>query len=165
MPTIPEQKTAALQQMRLYCQPSIEPKLDDPGDLEALLDARKRADIWAASTAYSYGQVILPTVRNGHRYRCVQAGTSGATEPTWLKSQGAEQSDGASSPALTWEEAGPDFDNVYDVRAAIHAAWMLKAMKASLSVDISQQVGGIRASQIYDHCIQMAQKFAPVSIA
>lgn len=165
MPTVPEQKTAALEKMRLYCQPSLEPKLDDPGDLEAVLDARKRADTWAAATAYTYGQVVLPTVRNGHRYRCVQAGTSGATEPVWLKSQGEQQSDGTSSPVLTWEEAGPDFDNVYDIRGAIHDAWMLKAVKASLSVDMSQQVGGIQASQVYDHCVEMARKFAPVDIA
>lgn len=40
---------------------------------------------WAASTAYSFGDLVMPTTANGYRYRCTTAGTSNDTEgePTW----------------------------------------------------------------------------------
>jgi len=39
---------------------------------------------WAAATAYTKGQFVSPTTKNGYRYECTTAGTSHAdTEPTW----------------------------------------------------------------------------------
>lgn len=38
---------------------------------------------WAALTVYSIGNVVNPTVANGFSFVCVDAGTSGASEPTW----------------------------------------------------------------------------------
>lgn len=39
--------------------------------------------VWSASTAYSLGQYVQPTVSNGFIYKVVTAGTSDATEPSW----------------------------------------------------------------------------------
>ena len=36
-----------------------------------------------ASTAYSLGECVIPTTPNGSLYKCVVAGTSAGTEPTW----------------------------------------------------------------------------------
>lgn len=165
MPTVDEQRTTALAKLRLWVQATVEPTLGEE-ELGSLLDAHRRATIWAMATAYTYGQVVIPTVRNGHRYRCIQAGTSGATQPTWPTAQAATIADGTSSPALRWQEDGVDFENVYDVRHAIHDGWMLKASKASEDYDIRQ--GGLNdhsRSQIYQHCLEMAAKFAPVGVA
>jgi hypothetical protein len=41
------------------------------------------ADAWVTGTIYSLGQIIQPTVPNGHSYKCTIAGTSAAPEPTW----------------------------------------------------------------------------------
>lgn len=41
---------------------------------------------WAATTAYTVGQIRRPTApayNTSHVYRCTTAGTSGGTEPTW----------------------------------------------------------------------------------
>ncbi len=38
---------------------------------------------WAASTAYSVGQVVRPSTTNNLFYACVGAGTSGSAAPTW----------------------------------------------------------------------------------
>lgn len=38
---------------------------------------------WVASTGYSLGQSVEPTVENGYRYTATTAGTSGSTQPTW----------------------------------------------------------------------------------
>ncbi len=162
--TIEQQYNEAMEQLKLFAQPDVEPILS-PDELKAILTAQKRADLWTASTPYVVGDTILPTVGNGHRYVCTQAGTSGTTEPTWSRALGAIAADGTSDPQLRWKEDGPAFKNVYNVRAAIHKAWIVKAGKASISVDIKQQVGGMMASQVYDHCIKMSQAFAPMEIS
>jgi len=41
------------------------------------------ATAWAASTAYSVGDIVKPTTENGYLYRCTSAGTSDSSEPTW----------------------------------------------------------------------------------
>jgi hypothetical protein len=45
--------------------------------------ARLAAPAWSGSTAYSLGDIVVPTSPNGHSYRVVTAGTSGGSEPTW----------------------------------------------------------------------------------
>lgn len=164
MPTIAQQRVSALDELKRNVQPDVEPALDEATDLEPLLDAVQRASIWAVSTAYVYGDVVMPTTRNGHRYKCIVAGTSGTTEPTWLKSTAAQQTDGTSSPALTWQEDGPDYSNVFDVRLASHNAWVMKAGKVSELTDywIGQQ--RVSEDQLFTHCMKMADRFAPLLV-
>lgn len=38
---------------------------------------------WSASTAYTVGEKVTPTVANTFQYECITAGTSGLVEPTW----------------------------------------------------------------------------------
>jgi len=49
---------------------------------------------WQASTAYSLGDVVRPTTRNGYVYECTTAGTSDAAEPTWPTTVGNTVTDG-----------------------------------------------------------------------
>lgn len=167
MPTIAEQRQAALDQLTLLIQPEGLPTLDVVLEVAPILDRHQRASLWAIGTAYDYGKVVIPTVRNGHRYRCVQAGTSGATlgdEPTWPLAQAGQVSDGTSDPILVWAGDGPDWENVFDVSAAAHECWMIKASKAAKETDfwIGQQ--RIDESQLIEHCLKMAGQFAPVGI-
>ncbi len=55
---------------------------------------------WQASTAYSLGDVVVPTtgLENGCRYECTTAGSSDASEPTWPTSEGGAVVDGT----VTW---------------------------------------------------------------
>jgi hypothetical protein len=52
---------------------------------------------WEGSTAYSLGDVVVPTTgkENGFRYECTTAGTSGGSEPTWKTTEGETNSDGS----------------------------------------------------------------------
>lgn len=54
---------------------------------------------WAASTAYSVGdlrrQLAAPSVGNERVFRCTTAGTSGASEPTWILTVGSTTNDGS----------------------------------------------------------------------
>lgn len=52
----------------------------------------------ANSTAYSVGDVVRPVSTNGFVYRCVVAGTSGGSLPTYTTTVGDDFTDGA----VTW---------------------------------------------------------------
>jgi hypothetical protein len=61
--------------------------------------ARLTAPAWSGSSAYSLGDVVVPTSPNGHSYRVVTAGTSGGSEPTW-PTGGSSVSDGG----VVWQD-------------------------------------------------------------
>lgn len=160
-------RTAARAALVAFVDPAASPVLSDSGDgndVDTILDRHKRASTWAAETEYRVGAVVLPTSRNGRRYVCVRGGVSGEEEPAaWPTRQGAKVAEGVGDPRLLWAEDGPGFDNVYDVRAAAHEAWLLRATRSAGKFNIS--IGGQRfdRSQVYDHCMRMAASFAPVT--
>jgi hypothetical protein len=51
---------------------------------------------WEATTAYSLGDIVVPTAgtENGFRYECTTAGTSGSSQPTWKTTEGETNTDG-----------------------------------------------------------------------
>ncbi len=57
---------------------------------------------WAASTAYSLGDVVRASTDNGNVFRCVVAGTSGGTEPTWVTTSFRETADNT----VVWVQFG-----------------------------------------------------------
>jgi hypothetical protein len=56
------------------------------------------ANSWATaranSTAYSVGDIVRPAAGNGYLFRCVVAGTSGGSTPTYVTTIGRETVDG-----------------------------------------------------------------------
>lgn len=160
-------RTAARAELVGLIQPTSSPVLSETGDgndVDTILDRHRRSTTWAAETEYQVGDVVMPIVRNGRRYLCVRAGTSGDEEPThWPKRQGAKLAEGESDPQLVWAEDGPGFENIYDVRAAAHDAWTLRATRSAGKFNLS--LGGQRfnRSEVYEHCVRMAASFAPVN--
>jgi hypothetical protein len=156
-------ESVAMQELMRLVQDGSEPTLDAT-DLEPILANAKVCSLWAASTAYSYGDVVIPTTskQNGRRYRCIQAGTSASTEPTWSQVYCARMYDGST---LIWEECGAQPKSLWDMRAAAHAGWLAKASKVAPDFDFSGAGESYKRSQVYDHCLEMARKFAPVRIA
>lgn len=162
--TLTEQRNATKSAVKLFAQTEAEPTLaDTDAELGLILDQARRATIWTTATAYAVGAVILPTVRNGRRYKCVQAGTSAATEPEWSLAIGAQVGDGTGN--LVWREDGPDWENVYDLRQAIYLAWRAKAAKAANLYQINKGGHDNHAmQQIYDHCLAEARRWAPLQV-
>lgn len=61
----------------------------------------RNAVAWAATTAKVIGNVVIPSVANNHWYMAVQAGDTGASEPTW-PTDGSTVVDGT----VTWQDMG-----------------------------------------------------------
>ena len=57
---------------------------------------------WAATTAYLVGQIVRVPTSNGHLYRCIVAGTSAGSQPTFPTVSGQVVTDGT----VTWAECG-----------------------------------------------------------
>lgn len=63
---------------------------------------------WLPSTYYRVGTIVTPKTipsspNGGHYYRCISAGTSGTTEPTWPITTGGTVSE---TGGPTWQESG-----------------------------------------------------------
>lgn len=68
------------------------------GKTASYVPANNWVDAWAPVTAYQTGQIIRPAAGNGFLFRCVSAGTSGASAPPWTASPGTLTADGG----VTW---------------------------------------------------------------
>lgn len=136
-------------------------------EVAGVVDRSQVARTWEQNTGYSVGDLIVPEVRNGHYYVCIQPGTSQGTNRgfhDWPTRHGANLADGTSDPRLIWEEEGEDLfnsgifgqeRNVYDIGRASREGWLLKARKASQLPDN----GDVALSQIYEHCMKQADRF------
>ena len=154
--TIAEMKAHAVEQARLYGEHDCNPVISDY--VPDIVAQYRRAQIRADETAYAYGDVVQLPERNGHRYRCIEAGTSDDSEPDFSTAIGARVEDGT----VVWREEGSDYENVYDVRAIIHACWTLKASKSSHLVTTSQGNARVEASALQAQCRQRAAEYAPL---
>jgi len=63
------------------------------------------ATAWASSTAYDVGDIVRPAAANGYVYRCIAAGTSGGSAPSWPTTKGVDVTDNS----VTWENLGTSF--------------------------------------------------------
>lgn len=64
--------------------------------------ANSYIQIWAANTIYNAGDIIRPTVPNGHLYQVPIIGRSGATQPVWS----IQRSSSVVDSGITWIECG-----------------------------------------------------------
>lgn len=58
---------------------------------------------WLANEPYLVGEVVTPIAVNGHQYRCIQAGTSGAAQPVFPTGAGQTVNDNG----VIWQENTP----------------------------------------------------------
>ena len=153
--TLEEMRHQAYEQLLLHADPCCTPSIE--GEEAAILERHMRCGVWAPSTLYIYGDEVQIYPRNGRRYMCVQTGTSSATVPDWSTHASSRMADGTAN----WEEIGPDYENVFDVRAAAHEAWSVKAARASHLVTTSAGNSRIEASLLHEQCRARAREFTP----
>ena len=152
----------ALAKLARQTAADVEPVLDGT-DLAGLLEDAATAALWTAETAYVVGDKILATTGNGRVYRCRQVGTSDATEPDWgtCPYLGQPFNDGA---ALVWEDAGPAPAELWDLRAATQAGWLLKAARLTAECDVTVGPQKFTLSQRVANCERMAARYAPLVV-
>ena len=111
--------------------------------------------MWVAATAFNVGDVVIPVTMNGHRFKCVIAGTSSAAEPSWTSANYSNVSDNS----ILWEEDGIEYD-LWDMGRAVYEGWKLKKSKAVVYIGSEDGL-----SDIYEHCAEMVQQTRPVMVA
>jgi len=84
------------------------------------------ATTWAATTAYTVGQIVRKVTTNGHLYVCVIAGTSGGTEPTWPTTSRMTVVDST----VTWAECGAGI-NIF---SGANTSWTSSTLTARYAV-------------------------------
>lgn len=112
---------------------------------------------WVASTAYAVGDTVIPTVRNGLYFTVKTAGTSDATEPTWLAS--GDITDGT----VTWEAT--DVAPGYDLNRAAAQGWRLKAGKVANRYTMKDGVQTLNRSDFIKHCLMMAKEYSRKTVS
>lgn len=132
-------------------------------EVDAILTETAYAVAWSSAQTYEFGQRIMPITRNGRIYQVVKGGTSGTTEPSWPT--GLLSRVEATGGTAIFEVAAPDVGNVWDLRAATHRVWLLKAAKASELSHFAEDGQSFDPQQVYDHCVAMAQRWQPFVIA
>ena len=149
-------------------QPDVAPTLAT-GEVELEIDRSRLASTWTINTAYSIGDVVVPEIRNGHSYECLQPGTSQASARTyteWSVYSGAVIGDGSSDPQLIWQEVGTDrFNpgifqaetNIYDINRAAKALARIKMRRCAQFI----QDGDVSYQQMYDHWKEQVEMFRP----
>jgi len=61
--------------------------------------------VWATGVTFLTGDIVTPTVLNGHYYKCIQGGISAAAQPIFPTATGAQVNENSPSPVI-WQEAG-----------------------------------------------------------
>ena len=149
----------ALAWLQRTAQASVYPTLDT-ATCEAILAARQEYTVWAADTAYTYGDRVVPTTPDGHAYRCVGSGTSGATAPDW-------PGDGTfSDGTAVWETLPAQPDSLWDLRGAAYDAWNAKAgIAVSGGVRVTAGSLSVDTQSVAQACREMAARYAPVGVS
>lgn len=144
------------------------PTLTDE-QVDRLLRSSRRVDVdgvlpsddteWAAATDYVVDDLIVPTVRSGRAYKVTVAGTSGATEPTWPTVHG----DTVTLDGVTYEDVTDDhaiWSGPWDFNRAAAEGWRIKAANVSNRHDFGSNQGNYNPSQVFEHCVKMAEYYA-----
>lgn len=141
-------------------QAEAHPVIDQEEELPSILNKCVLATLWTTGTAYIVGDVVQANVPNGKRFVCVISGTSGTTEPTFSTWRDSRTSDGS----VTWQEAGDEYLNLWDMDRAASLGWELKAQKALKAVNTVRGQQSYDLSVIYDRCIEQANRYRTVRV-
>jgi len=116
--------------------------------------------VWTTLTAYAVGQVVKPTVgnQNGYLFRCVNAGTTLASEPTWNTTPGDPVVDGGSTSAPQWVNCGESVT----VWSSAAATWSGVTFTAVYGVLYDAQ-SGTYSSEPLISVVQFASPLTPVA--
>jgi hypothetical protein len=130
-----------------------------PDTAADILEATVRAAVHAVSTAYDFGDKVIPATANGRVYQCIEGGTTGATAPTWPKNSAARIGQAFDDGTATWKDIGPAHAERYDLNAASRECWLKRAQELAIKTDVSTDGTSIKRSQLYEQAIAQAKRY------
>ena len=142
-----------LDQLRFMVDADHEPTLSTE-ELHTLLQLHQYETTlpsWEPSTAYSVGNQVVPSPRNGLVYEVSVAGTSGTVQPPFGDISLVDNS------SVTWIVASSD--DAYNLNRAAAEGWRIKAGRVSNRYDIKDDVSGTSRSQQFKHCMEMYKSY------
>jgi len=166
---MPLSRLQAIKKLSWMVQADAFPELDSNA-LGELIDEHKRFGSWTASSPYSVGDQIVPTVPNGRVYQCYIAGTSGTVEPNFpqiMYAVGQNFQDGVvpqDGNPLTWRDSGFVQQEIYDVRASAREGWMRKASIAANLLNTDDGATKVDLNKLIENCHSQAGKFRSFGI-
>lgn len=118
------------------------------------------APTWAASTSYSYGDVVTPAPAVGRYWQCVNAATSGGTQPDWPNQVGRPPFvTTVIDDDLVWLDVGTTWSPTYDLNAAAAEGWRLKAGRVAGRFDFTTDGQTFQRGQLLAHCRDMERTY------
>jgi hypothetical protein len=119
---------------------------DNPGVDDIEISLADNTPAWQASTAYVIGDIVQPTVGNTFIYKCVDAGTSAGSQPTWpVSGYGSTVADGG----VIWSLYAKHHPTT-EIKLATTSIGLDTAVAgASLSLGTSIDSGAENAAQIH----------------
>lgn len=147
----------AVRYLRRMVAADEEPKLDDQALADLLVLAstpdsagsspRNAPSVpgWQPLTDYLPGDLVAA---QGRFWRCLNAGTSGAAEPSWV---GDPVRDGS----ITWADNGAAWAPTYDLNKAASEGWALKAAGVAHKYDFTAGGQTFSRNQFIAHCLTM----------
>jgi hypothetical protein len=151
-------RAQAAERLRISGISTAQPEITDDVVL-AILDNTARASAHATSTAYTVGANVISSTINGRLYRCIVAGTSGASAPSWPLAGAGRTGQRITDGTATWEDMGPAHAEIYDLNAASRECWLYRANVLSSKFDVSADGQSMKRSQVYDHAIAQARRY------
>lgn len=161
--------STAFAEVKRAVQPDETPKLtygdgqtpNEEMELDQIILANVRAKVWASGLQVGYGDIIVPTVGNGQKYRVATPGTLGATEPTsWPGEFGS-----VTSGDVTLVEDGAFTGNTYDIRRAKYEALDLKVKRSASENQYLNDARGQASSFQYLNWARERDKYKAVGVA
>lgn len=150
----------------LMCPQTADPSLTS-GEFTVLVEAAKRRDsagnpatnVVAGATAWSSiaWQADDVIYESGRFWRCLQAGTSGATEPTWpdltVEPIGGTR---VVDNDVVWVDNGAEWQPSWNLDYAACLGWRVKAGKVAHRFDFAADGQKFDRSQLHAMCLEQA---------
>jgi hypothetical protein len=150
----------ALERLRGMVAASEAPALTED-ELSETLASAVRVHAWAAGAVFLSGDLVLPSAfdpeAEGALYVATQAGICSDTEPAWPSTPYTDVFSGCVAFRLLGRYDGCQ----WDLEGAAHEGWLRKAGKVAGRHDFKDGDQSFTLSQQYDHCVAMADHFAP----
>lgn len=158
---MPLTRLQAIQQLATMVQSDEYPELNNE-DLAFLIDNNKRSNDFAYSTAYVYGDLVEPIVKNGRLYKCIEAGTSGTINPFPTYYNENTYAIAFDTGTARFMDVGPANVEQFDVRSAARAGWILKAAKVANLINSKDGSQDLNLSALQEQFLKMAERYRPV---